>query len=223
MHKKHSNLSIVKIIPRNESQQIYLESIEQNDITIAYGPPGTAKTLLAIYQGVRLLQQNKFNKIIVARAIVDSPGQKSIGSLPGSYEEKTDVFLEPIKDNMKQFCSLELIDDYIHNGNIEFVATEYLRGRTFNKSFILVEEAQNLTLQSLITVITRIGYGSKIVINGDYIYQKDLSERYGECGLKVAAEHFRGINGIGYVEFKIDDIERNPIIKDIVRRINKVM
>lgn len=210
-----------KINPLNNKQAEYMDAIDTHQLVISCGYPGTAKTLIAIYKAFEYLDDrgSSINKIIVCRNICDNEGSKTIGMLPGTLEEKIDPLMSAIYDNMKCFMTDGRIKYIKSKGSkiIEFVPYEYIRGRSFEDSFIIVEEAQNFLSDQMYSILTRIGERSKMVVNGDYKTQRDLSSRYGESGLKEALIKTKQLNSVKMVLFdKPEYIERSPIVKDII-------
>lgn len=206
--------ALKSIIPRNENQGKYFEAIENNIITIGYGPAGSGKTWIAVYQALK----HQFNKeahmkrIIITRPAVEA-GEK-LGFLPGSLEEKVDPYMRPIYDALYDFLGIELAKQKIERGYIEVAPIAFLRGRTFKDSFIIVDEAQNATLEQLKMVVTRLGENSKMVINGDP-GQTDLPKGK-DHGLKKLVEIVNGVERIAVVPFERGDIVRSKIVVDLV-------
>jgi phosphate starvation-inducible protein PhoH and related proteins len=202
------------IVPRNENQGKYFEAIENNAITIGYGPAGTGKTWLGVYQALKhhFNKEAQMKRIIITRPAVEA-GEK-LGFLPGSLEEKVDPYMRPIYDALYDFIGLDLVKQKIDRGYIEIAPIAFLRGRTFKDCFIIVDEAQNATLEQLKMVVTRLGENSKMVINGDP-GQTDLPKGK-DLGLRKLVEIVRGVENVAVVPFGREDIVRSQIVVDLV-------
>lgn len=201
-----------KVIPRNDHQEEYLKSIDLNKITIGSGPAGSGKTFLAVYQALRHLQTRSANidRIIITRPAVEA-GEK-LGFLPGDLEDKLNPYMRPIHDALVDILNVELAKQKIERGYIEIAPIAYMRGRTFNNSFILVDEAQNATLEQLKMILTRVGEGSKLVIAGDPS-QSDINSK---SGLARVENILKDVEGVGIVHFETQDIVRDEIVAKIV-------
>lgn len=219
-HKSEKfNHDKISIHPRNHKQQELMEFIDEKQLTFAIGYPGTAKTLWSIYKAIEMFDDHNspINKIVVTRNNCDAEGSKSIGSLPGTLEEKTDIFLNPIYDNLQVFMSPGRIKYVQNNATIEFIPYEYILGRSLQNTFLIIEEAQNCTSTQLYKMLTRIGSNGKIVVNGDYMTQRDLPSKYGRCGLEDALHKLSKLDSVGVVNFdSIDYVEREGIVRDII-------
>lgn len=203
---------------RNLKQRKYAETILNNQVTLAIGCPGTAKTLIALYCAVRLLDAGEVDQIYVTRPLIGIGSENSLGALPGELEEKTEPYLGPIKDNLCVFLTPGRTKYMIDKGKIEFLPTEHLRGRSLNNAFLLVEEAQNAVQQTVFTALTRIGDNTRLVVTGDYISQRDLHNKYGMSGLQDAERRLSGLAGVGICRFGPEDIERSGLVKSIMYR-----
>ena len=203
----------------NDVQAELMDNIDDYDLCFAIGYPGVAKTLISVYKAFDYYDDyhSPINKIIVTRNITDADGSKSVGYLKGGLDEKIAPFLEPIWDVMRVFMSPGRVN-YIKAGNtVEFIPYEYIRGRTFDDAFIIVEEAQNFTAHQMYTVLTRAGKRSKMVVNGDYMTQRDLSAKFGKSGLEDAVQKLQYSNNVGISKFNHPNhIARSGVAKDVI-------
>lgn len=216
---KSKNFSLVlkkELKPKSTNQENYIRSIAENDVTFCIGPAGSGKTHIPVGLALQHLSVGKINKIIITRPIVEA-GEK-LGFLPGTLTEKVEPYLAPILDEMNYYVSHSDIQTMlsITNKIIEVVPLAMMRGRTFKDSFIILDEAQNATLSQLKLLLTRIGFGSKIIVSGD-VTQSDLP--LNDTGLKYCVDRLSGVNGIGVVEMSAVDIVRHPIIWEILKRL----
>ena len=203
-----------KLHPMTHPQEELIESIHSNPVTIAYGSPGTGKTLLALHEFIWLLHWGKTDKVLYLKP--NTPVGKSIGYLPGTVEEKLDPLLYPVKDNLSNFCSDGKSDIMIRKKQIEAFPLEYVRGRSIRDTCVILDEAQNCTSTEVKTVISRIGEGSKLVITGD---AKQRDTKYeGKSGLEDAVRRLRGLPIVGLIEFFPEDVVRTGWLKDVLRR-----
>jgi phosphate starvation-inducible PhoH-like protein len=205
---------------RNQKQREYYNLLKQKDIVFVTGMPGTAKTLIALYYAIELLDQDKIEKIYVARPRVGIQGESEIGILPGSLEEKTAPYLLAIQDCLSVFLSKGRVDYLIGqrgktNAPLEYIPLDYLRGRTLSNCVVIIDEAQNITSFAMYTVLSRIGEGGKIFVTGDK-KQRDLNERFGVSGLEDSIKRLRHLKEVGVINFGIHDIERSPLAKQII-------
>lgn len=205
------------IMAKTPSQKLYVETIKSNDITFGVGPAGTGKTYLAMAVAVSYLKQNRVNRIILTRPAVEA-GEK-LGFLPGSLEEKVDPYLRPLYDALYDMVDPEKVVDMIEKKVIEVAPLAFMRGRTLNDAFIILDEAQNTTKEQMKMLLTRIGFGSKAVITGD-ITQIDLP-KVSQSGLIEALKVLEGVKGIGFVKFTEKDVVRHPIVQRIIEAYNK--
>ena len=202
-----------KVMPRSLNQLRYLKAIEANDIVLGVGPAGTGKTYLAVAAAIAAYHQKKVNRIILARPAVEA-GEK-LGFLPGDLQEKIDPYLRPLYDALHDVMDAEKVTRLIERGTIEIAPIAFMRGRTLNGSFIIMDEAQNTTSEQMKMFLTRIGFGSKAVVTGD-ITQIDLPSGK-TSGLVESIDVLRGINGIGFVTFDDTDVVRHPLVQAIIR------
>ncbi len=218
MKKKYYNSFFFKtrynvIKPKTKNQILYLDNIWSKIITFGIGVSGTGKTYLSTAAAIDFLKKRKIYRIILARPIVEA-GEK-LGYLPGSFNQKIDPYLCPIYDVLFEILGPDYNEKYISHNIIEVVPLAYMRGRTFNDSFIILDEAQNTTISQMKMFLTRLGFNSKAVINGD-ISQIDLPKSI--CsGLKHAINICKNLNDVGMVYFNIKDIMRSSIVANIVK------
>lgn len=201
-----------KIRGRGKSQQQYLEQIKTSDLTLGVGPAGTGKTYLAVASAVEALENDLVDRLILVRPAVEA-GER-LGFLPGDLAQKIDPYLRPMYDALFEMMGQEKVAKYIERNVIEIAPLAYMRGRTLNDAFIILDEAQNTTIDQMKMFLTRIGFGSKSVITGD-ITQVDLP-RDKTSGLRHALKILSDIDGIGITRFHKDDIVRHPLVKKIV-------
>lgn len=201
-----------KISGRGKSQQQYLEQISSNDLTIGVGPAGTGKTYLAVASAVEALESDLVDRLILVRPAVEA-GER-LGFLPGDLSQKIDPYLRPMYDALFEMLGQQKVAKYIERNIIEIAPLAYMRGRTLNDAFIILDEAQNTTIDQMKMFLTRIGFGSKSVITGD-ITQVDLP-RDKTSGLRHALKILSDIEGVGITQFHKGDIVRHPLVKKIV-------
>ncbi len=202
---------------RGKSQQQYLEQIKTNDLTIGVGPAGTGKTYLAVASAVEALESDLVDRLILVRPAVEA-GER-LGFLPGDLAQKIDPYLRPMYDALFEMLGQQKVAKYIERNIIEIAPLAYMRGRTLNDAFIILDEAQNTTIDQMKMFLTRIGFGSKSVITGD-ITQVDLP-RDKTSGLRHALKILSDIEGVGITQFQKDDIVRHPLVKKIVSAYEK--
>lgn len=201
------------IRPYTNGQKEYVEAIKDNDIIFAIGPAGTGKTYLAVAQAVAYLKSAKINRIILVRPVVEA-GER-LGYLPGDLNDKVEPYLRPLYDAFYNLLPAERFNRYFEKGVIELAPLAYMRGRTLNDSFIILDEAQNTTPEQMKMFLTRLGFGSKAIITGD-ITQVDLPGNK-ESGLKVVRDILKDIEGISFVNLTNHDVVRHEIVQRIVR------
>ena len=212
--QKEINIKTPKksIIPRGENQKTYINNIQTNEINFGIGPAGTGKTYLAVAAAVDALLNEKVDRIILIRPAVEA-GEK-LGFLPGDLSQKVDPYLRPLYDALYEMLGTEKTEKLIANGIVEIAPLAYMRGRTLNNSFIIVDESQNTTKEQMKMVLTRMGFGSSLVINGD-LTQIDLPKNI-KSGLSHAIEVVQGTEGIGFTTFSSADVVRHPLVKKII-------
>ena len=200
------------IRPRGVNQQRYVQSILDNDINFGIGPAGTGKTYLAVACAVDALEREQIRRILLVRPAVEA-GEK-LGFLPGDLAQKIDPYLRPLYDALYEMLGFEQVARLIEKQVIEIAPLAYMRGRTLNNSFIILDESQNTTLEQMKMFLTRIGFGSTAVITGD-ITQVDLP-RGTKSGLAHVIEVLKDVNGISFTHFKPKDVVRHPLVQRIV-------
>lgn len=191
----------------------YLKTIGENDITIAIGPAGTGKTYLAVAMAMKALKNKEVERIILTRPAVEA-GEK-LGFLPGDLQEKVDPYLRPLYDALYEMLGMEVFQKHLARGTIEVAPLAYMRGRTLNDAFIILDEAQNTTAEQMRMALTRFGFGSKLVITGDAT-QVDLPSGK-QSGLTNAAYVLRNVPGIGIIQFSERDVVRHEIVGAIIK------
>lgn len=201
-----------KIKPKSEGQKIYVELIRKKDLVFCIGPAGSGKTYLAIASALNFLNEKRVERIILTKPVVEA-GEK-LGFLPGTFLEKVDPHFRPLYDALYDLVEVDKINRYIENNIIEIAPLAYMRGRTLNDSFIILDEAQNTTYSQMKMFLTRMGFNSKIVITGD-ITQIDL-EKPQESGLVKSLEILEKIEDIGLIRLTKVDIVRHPLVQKIV-------
>jgi phosphate starvation-inducible protein PhoH and related proteins len=193
-------------------QKQYIKAIQKHDITFGIGPAGTGKTFLAAVLAVKALLSDECERIILTRPAVEA-GEK-LGFLPGDLQEKVNPFLRPLYDALYEFIDAEKIPDLMERGKIEVAPLAYMRGRTLSNAFVIVDEAQNTTPAQLKMVLTRLGFGSKMVVTGD-ITQTDLPSNQ-DSGLVVSRRILRNVKEVAFCELTQADVVRHPLVQKIV-------
>jgi phosphate starvation-inducible PhoH-like protein len=202
-----------RIAPKTVNQRRYLDAIDQHDIVFGIGPAGTGKTYLAMAQAVAFLVAKKVSRIILARPAVEA-GEK-LGFLPGDMQEKVNPYLRPLYDALYDMLDAERVARYIERGTIEIAPIAFMRGRTLNDAFVILDEAQNTTSEQMKMFLTRLGFGAKAVITGD-ITQIDLPTGR-MSGLIEAMKVCGNIEGIEFVQFDDRDVVRHKLVQQIVK------
>lgn len=200
------------IRPKTIGQRRYLDAIGQNTVTFGIGPAGTGKTYLAMGAAVRSLRAREVNRLILTRPAVEA-GER-LGFLPGTLHEKIDPYLKPLWDALQDMMDAAELVNHVERGVIEVAPLAYMRGRTLNDAFIVLDEAQNTTPEQMKMFLTRIGFNARAVVTGD-VSQTDLPHGK-RSGLLVAREILRDIEGIAFAEFGNEDVVRHPIVQRIV-------
>ena len=207
----------ITIRPKSKSQQQYMNAILQNDLTFGIGSAGTGKTYLAVACAVYFLEKDLVKKIFLARPAIEA-GEK-LGFLPGDLSEKVNPYLQPIYDALYEIIGFERVSKLLEKKIIEIAPLAYMRGRTLNDAFIILDEGQNTTIAQMEMFLTRIGYGSKTVVTGD-TSQIDLP-RDVKSGLKDCLEFMPKVKGSHITKFNANDVMRHKIVKDIIREYEK--
>lgn len=200
------------IRPKTQGQADYVRAIEEHTVTFGIGPAGTGKTYLAMAQAVAALQAKKVSRIVLTRPAVEA-GER-LGFLPGSLNEKIDPYLRPLYDAMHDMLDPESIPQLIESGIIEVAPLAYMRGRTLNDAFIVLDEAQNTTREQMKMFLTRLGFGSTMVVTGD-VTQVDLPGGT-QSGLRASREILSGIDDIAICELSAEDVVRHRLVSDII-------
>ncbi len=206
-----------KIFPRTLGQKLYVDSINNNGVTFGIGPAGTGKTYLAVALAVAALQAKTVNRLVLTRPAVEA-GEK-LGFLPGDLQEKVDPYLRPLYDALYDVMGVDLFQKYLERRVIEIAPLAYMRGRTLDDSFIILDEAQNTTHEQMKMFLTRLGFGSKAVVTGD-ITQVDLPKGT-ISGLAEVSGIFAGIPGIAVVNLTDRDVVRHELVQRIIRAYEK--
>src|ERR1700691_2932179 len=199
--------------PKSINQRRYLEAIEKHDMVFGIGPAGTGKTYLAVAMGISALMTKRVNRIILARPAVEA-GER-LGFLPGTLQEKIDPYLRPLYDALYDMRDPEKVDRYLEKNVIEIAPIAFMRGRTLNDSFVILDEAQNTTSEQMKMFVTRLGFNSKAVITGD-VTQIDLPNAR-RSGLLEAVDILNGVEGIRFCHFEDVDVVRHQLVQRIVR------
>ncbi|WP_130617793.1 PhoH family protein [Dyella amyloliquefaciens] len=198
---------------RGPNQARYLHAITTHDISFGVGPAGTGKTYLAVASAVEALEANRVQRLLLVRPAVEA-GEK-LGFLPGDLTQKVDPYLRPLYDALYEMLGFEKVAKLIERNVIEIAPLAYMRGRTLNDSYVILDEAQNTTVEQMKMFLTRIGFGSVAVITGD-VSQVDLPRNV-RSGLRHAVEVLRGVDGISFTFFTSRDVVRHPLVAKIVR------
>ena len=200
------------VTPRSLNQRAYMQAMLDHDIVISIGPAGTGKTFLAVAMAAAAFVEKRVRRIVLARPAVEA-GEK-LGFLPGDLAEKINPYLRPLHDALYDLMGYDKVSRLLERGTIEVAPIAFMRGRTLNESFVILDEAQNTTSEQMKMFLTRMGYSSKVVVNGD-VTQVDLPQAT-SSGLREAIEILHGVSGIGFVEFLKRDVVRHPLVQKIV-------
>ena len=200
------------VTPRNVAQKLYLQAMQEFDITFAIGPAGTGKTFLAVAAAAAAMQEKSIKRIVLCRPAVEA-GER-LGFLPGDIAEKVNPYLRPLYDSLHDIFGYEKVDKLMEKQIIEIAPLAFMRGRTLNDSFIILDEAQNTTPEQMKMFLTRLGFGSKAVVTGD-VTQVDLPEGK-KSGLRESRNILRNVEGIKFFEFTDKDVVRHPLVAKIV-------
>ena len=208
----HTSSKKANVTPKTTGQKRYVQAIRQHDVTFGIGPAGTGKTYLAMAMAVAALREEKVGRIILTRPAVEAG--EALGFLPGDLYEKIAPYLRPLHDALHDMLPAEEIQKHTERGIIEIAPLAYMRGRTLNHAFIILDEAQNSTAEQMFMFLTRLGHSSKAVITGD-ITQIDLPP-HKHSGLAEAHRALKNIDGIAIVEFQRKDVVRHPLVQRII-------
>ncbi len=200
------------IYPKTKNQSLFISSLKTSSIVFSYGPAGTGKTFLAVSYALAELLQNKIQKIVFTRPVVEAG--ENLGFLPGDLTQKLDPYLRPFYDSLEFFLPSNVIHRYIDNNQIEIIPLAYMRGRSLNNAFIILDEAQNTIVTQMKMFLTRIGENSTAVITGD-LTQTDLTNK-DKSGLYDAIKRLQNIEGINFIEFSSKDTVRSRIVQRIL-------
>jgi phosphate starvation-inducible PhoH-like protein len=199
--------------PKTSGQKRYVDAVATNIVTFGIGPAGTGKSYLAVALAVQALQAKEINRIILTRPAVEA-GER-LGFLPGDLLAKVDPYLRPLYDALYDMLEPEVVTKLMERGTIEVAPLAFMRGRTLNDSFIILDEAQNTTPEQMKMFLTRLGFGSKVVVTGD-VTQIDLPEGRDRSGLLAVRDILKNIDGVEFVELGSADVVRHRIVQDIV-------
>ena len=211
------NTKLKTIYPKTKNQELFLKEMRSKDVVFAVGPAGTGKTYLAVAYAVSLFVEGKINRLILSRPAVEA-GER-LGFLPGDMKEKIDPYLRPLYDALYEMMPGEEIDRKMVNNLIEIAPLAFMRGRTLNKSFIILDEAQNTLSTQMKMFLTRLGQNSKMVITGD-LSQKDLPDN-AKSGMQDAMEKLEKVKGIGFVHLNSSDVCRHTLVEKIINAYDK--
>ena len=205
------------IVARSEGQHSYIDIVNRNDIVLSVGPAGTGKTYIAVAFAIAALENSDVDRIVLCRPAVEAG--ESLGFLPGDLKEKVDPYLTPLYDALGDIMPKSKLQKVLSNGTIEIVPLAYMRGRTLNNAFMILDEAQNATPMQMKMFLTRLGVNSKAIITGD-ITQIDLPMKT-DSGLIQVVKILKGIDGIGLVKLNEGDVVRHKLVKDIILAYDK--
>ena len=205
------------VSPKTEGQHRYVKMVKNNDVVFSIGPAGTGKTYLSVAFALAALDANEIDRIILCRPAVEAG--ESLGFLPGDLKEKVDPYLAPLYDSLHTLYSESKLSQLLKNKIIEVVPLAYMRGRTLNSAYMILDEAQNATPLQMKMFLTRLGVGSRSIITGD-ITQVDLQNPK-ESGLLQASEILSGVEGIGFVRLDEKDVVRHPLVMKIIKAYDK--
>ncbi len=210
---RQRNFGKKTVAPKGANQRRYLEAIERNDLVFGIGPAGTGKTYLAVAMAVSALVAKRVNRIVLTRPAVEA-GER-LGFLPGTLQEKVDPYLRPLYDALYDMLDADKVDKLLERNTIEIAPLAFMRGRTLNDSFIIMDEAQNSTSEQMKMILTRQGFNSKMVVTGD-VTQIDLPAGK-RSGLLEAGDVLRGVEGIRFIHFDERDVVRHTLVQRIVK------
>ena len=198
---------------RTPNQKTFYHTISRNDVTFAVGPAGCGKTFLATHYALKNLAKGKYDKMVITKPLVEVDGER-MGYLPGDIDEKTMPYMMSLYYNMEQIIGKQRLEVLKKAGAIQVIPLAYMRGLTLTDSIVVLDEAQNATPSQIKTFVTRIGQGSKYIVNGD-LMQSDIRK---ENGLEDAIKRFTGIRRVGFSRFELEDVVRHPIVAELLSR-----
>jgi phosphate starvation-inducible PhoH-like protein len=198
---------------RTPNQKTFYNTISRNDVTFSIGPAGCGKTYLATHYALKNLAKGKYDKLVITKPLVEVDGER-MGYLPGDIDEKTMPYMMSLYYNMEQIIGKQRLDVLKKAGVVQVIPLAYMRGLTLTDSIVVLDEAQNATPAQIKTFVTRIGQGSKYIINGD-LMQSDIRN---ENGLEDAIKRFTGIRRVGFSQFDLEDVVRHPIVAEMLER-----
>jgi phosphate starvation-inducible PhoH-like protein len=207
----------MRVAPKTVNQKHYLDAIRRSTVTVGIGPAGTGKSFLAVAMAVGALTRREVNRIVLTRPAVEA-GER-LGFLPGDVMAKVDPYLRPLFDALYAMLEPERVNQHLERGVIEVAPLAFMRGRTLNDAFVILDEAQNTTPEQMKMFLTRLGFGSRMVVTGD-ITQVDL-ERDQRSGLVVIGDILEGVEGIEFVRFGSEDVVRHKLVQRIVAAYNE--
>ena len=205
------------IYPKSDGQKRYIKAVNEYDVIFGLGPAGTGKSYLAVAKAVQFLKKGNIEKIILSRPAVEAG--ENLGFLPGDMKDKVDPYLRPIYDALYEMMPFELVEKKLHEGIIEIAPVAFMRGRTFKNSFIIIDEAQNTSSIQMKMILTRLGHGSKMIINGD-LTQIDI-KYLNDSGLNTAQKKLINLKNIKFVNLNKKDVVRHKIVSDIINAYEK--
>jgi len=202
------------IYPKTLNQKRYVRAIEKSTIIFGIGPAGTGKTYLAVLSALKKLKENVIKRVILTRPAVEAG--ENLGFLPGDLKEKVDPYLRPLYDAMYEILGVKQTTEFIEKGIIEIAPLAYMRGRTLDNAYVILDEAQNTTINQMKLFLTRLGFGSKMIVTGD-ITQSDLPRNM-ISGLVKASEILKEIDSVDILYFNEKDVVRHPLVQTIIKR-----
>jgi len=207
------------IVPKTKGQEAYAKTVQKNDIVFSIGPAGTGKTFLAVAFAVAALENHEVDRIILCRPAVEAG--ESLGFLPGDLKEKVDPYLAPLYDSLRMMLSENKLTKLLERKAIEVVPLAYMRGRTMDNAYMILDEAQNATVLQMKMFLTRLGIGSRAIVTGD-ITQIDLQRRT-DSGLVQVANILKNVEGIGFATLDRSDVVRHPLVMKIIQAYDEIL